>query len=1381
MDNRKGTFIYSTLRPISSGDTYPVTFSNENKGGLHSYSTLTERDNISASRRQEGMFVYVTGTTYQLSGGTGNSNWTTIGTKAKNSLTGNGIFNGIDSNGNYLFKSLVAGSNVTITPVGDTLSISTSGSTAVNLSNDPYDYSVWSLDSSTGATRQAIANKFNSVDANINSLSGTTASNGLTKVGNDIKLGGSLIENTTISGGTGSTFDLILGDYSGNKFSNLAISTKNSIFLNAEDSLLSTVFNSLSSDTSTTITQTNEYIELVSNYLFTGSYGKLSLKKDIVSLGYNTPNNIYFNQYGFSLTSNILGNSGYMSFSSFYDGLLFNTNASFNSNYATLRTNLLTAIRTHDFPNKNGILALTSDISGLTSSNGLTLLSGDTKLGGTLIEDTLITGGNKNLVIGGGVTQLNNFETYASNHVYFFGDNRIFTVSTNSGTDDETYMSQDPTDYKIKSFNKITMEASELLINYTAGLQFTKGLITGNNGTFGLNFNGFYFGSNSASSGNTYIANFLTNTMGANQSFTLPSSSGTLALTSDLAGYLPLSGGTITTNQIGFGSVLNTLTSDSNFVWNNTLKALIVGGGSQIDVATPITLNTNTNSYTSYGIKNASSGTSASGDFTAIRNDGSYSSNFVSFGVNSSAYNDPSYPIQTPGSGYAFVNGGDMVIGTQTVHNLIFHTGGTTLSDRALVIKSSGSEKGYVGFLEGNSNNPTLLGKVHIINETDTVGTFFADRYSNSATFSPVLNIRRSRGTFMSPSALVSGDTIGGVGFRGYGTTAFSTLSRALVTAKSTENWTDSAQGTSLTLVTTPVGTASAVDCLILTNTTLTLPSVTTFNINGVSPTISTTSTGTLTLFNTGVTGVTAFGAATAIAIGNSAAVTTLNGVTLSLPQATMLNMNGVSPTMASTSTGTLTLFNTNLLAVNAFGVATTIILGAVSGTMTLRNPTIVGSQTTQALFNTVATTVNFAGAATTMILGGTSTAAITYTLGGNATASATIKAINIGTAGANGSTTNIALGSSVAGSASVITNQGRLVWGIPVRTSTSAPILQVITPLDTTLTLSTESILSQFGGTSAQATVIRQWATGALALQRENLFVAPTYSFVGASTLTTAATVAIGGSPILGTNATITNRLSLFVQSGNASFAGLNGFGNILLPTAYVDADSATTTQASLRLRQTTTANIPTTPNTGDMYHQDINALMFVAGNSTNILREKLSGTIFTQSTNRNVSGFTAETAIISASDGVAPTNNLTIPANFAASGTTKLRCKIRGFYNVTGTPDLTIRVNLGGNLILTTLPQTQTAVTSKSFEIDFDLTYITVGASGTVRGQGLFTQFTTAGVVKVWELSPNSGVGVAMTVDTTVASALSVTAIWSVANALNSITTTSTTLQVL
>ena len=69
-------------------------------------------------------------------------------------------------------------------------------------------------------------------------------------------------------------------------------------------------------------------------------------------------------------------------------------------------------------------------------------------------------------------------------------------------------------------------------------------------------------------------------------------------------------------------------------------------------------------------------------------------------------------------------------------------------------------------------------------------------------------------------------------------------------------------------------------------------------------------------------------------------------------------------------TTTTVDLFDDYATTVEAFGAGTAIRLGATTGTLTLRNPTIVGSETTQALFNTVATTVNAFGAATTINMG---------------------------------------------------------------------------------------------------------------------------------------------------------------------------------------------------------------------------------------------------------------------------------------------------------------------------------------------------------------------------------------------------------------------------
>lgn len=95
-------------------------------------------------------------------------------------------------------------------------------------------------------------------------------------------------------------------------------------------------------------------------------------------------------------------------------------------------------------------------------------------------------------------------------------------------------------------------------------------------------------------------------------------------------------------------------------------------------------------------------------------------------------------------------------------------------------------------------------------------------------------------------------------------------------------------------------------------------------------------------------------------------------------------------------------------------------------------------------------------------------------------------------------------------------------------RSSGVASYFTLNAPADTNQTLSTESIGLNFAGST------RQWATGALALQRERVFAAPTISFVAASTATTAINVDIAD-PVAGTNATLTNRWSL--RAGRALF----------------------------------------------------------------------------------------------------------------------------------------------------------------------------------------------------------------------------------------------------
>jgi hypothetical protein len=71
-----------------------------------------------------------------------------------------------------------------------------------------------------------------------------------------------------------------------------------------------------------------------------------------------------------------------------------------------------------------------------------------------------------------------------------------------------------------------------------------------------------------------------------------------------------------------------------------------------------------------------------------------------------------------------------------------------------------------------------------------------------------------------------------------------------------------------------------------------------------------------------------------------------------------------------TTDQTTFPIVNTTATTVNFAGAATAINAGATTGTLTVNNPTVVGSQTTVNLWNTTSTTVNFAGAATTINVG---------------------------------------------------------------------------------------------------------------------------------------------------------------------------------------------------------------------------------------------------------------------------------------------------------------------------------------------------------------------------------------------------------------------------
>ena len=99
----------------------------------------------------------------------------------------------------------------------------------------------------------------------------------------------------------------------------------------------------------------------------------------------------------------------------------------------------------------------------------------------------------------------------------------------------------------------------------------------------------------------------------------------------------------------------------------------------------------------------------------------------------------------------------------------------------------------------------------------------------------------------------------------------------------------------------------------------------------GTSPAFTTsvtTASSSFDVFNTTASTVNAFGAATTLAIGGSSGTLTIGNNTITGTNATTFNMNGASPTLATISTGTASVFNTNALTGNLFGAASAITIG---------------------------------------------------------------------------------------------------------------------------------------------------------------------------------------------------------------------------------------------------------------------------------------------------------------------------------------------------------------------------------------------------------------------------------------------------------------------
>ena len=144
--------------------------------------------------------------------------------------------------------------------------------------------------------------------------------------------------------------------------------------------------------------------------------------------------------------------------------------------------------------------------------------------------------------------------------------------------------------------------------------------------------------------------------------------------------------------------------------------------------------------------------------------------------------------------------------------------------------------------LRGQGTNPIsttyVSGGIIGIWNSNSLGCIAASTVGESG-----IDFGRSRGTITAPSAVLSGDYLGSLWFDGYGATRWCDVSRAQISAITTQNWTDTAQGSSFHFMVTPSGTVGVQDIMQLDGSGLHLSN----NISVIDAIPATASTGTIT------------------------------------------------------------------------------------------------------------------------------------------------------------------------------------------------------------------------------------------------------------------------------------------------------------------------------------------------------------------------------------------------------------------------------------------------------------------------------------------------------------------------------------------------------
>ena len=201
---------------------------------------------------------------------------------------------------------------------------------------------------------------------------------------------------------------------------------------------------------------------------------------------------------------------------------------------------------------------------------------------------------------------------------------------------------------------------------------------------------------------------------------------GTTTATSTITGAVVVTGGVgiggalyagnIYSNGALIGSTVSTTTTDTFFINNATVSSSTITGalrvlggvgiGGQVNVFNTLTVgpisaitlpntiaqfNSNVNSYSQIHVQNSNAGNAASTDFILTKDTGNDSSGFIDLGINNSGYSQAGvFDVVGAGSGYLYVNGGDLALGTDGAYTVRVFAGGTLTANEQVRINTTG-------------------------------------------------------------------------------------------------------------------------------------------------------------------------------------------------------------------------------------------------------------------------------------------------------------------------------------------------------------------------------------------------------------------------------------------------------------------------------------------------------------------------------------------------------------------------------------------------------------------------------------------------------------------------------------------------------------------